>query len=75
MKAAMTHGAFLPFWEPLGDFQSLLRPLGWGLSIFGRYLSIFGWDLSIFWLGPFYCLAWDLSICGWDLSIVGWDLF
>ena len=24
----MTHGAFLPFWEPLVDFQSLLRPLG-----------------------------------------------
>ena len=69
MKAAMTHGAFLPFWEPLGDFQSLLRPLGWDLSIFGWPLSIcgwdfsiFGWDLSIFclgpfylWLGPFYC--------------------
>ena len=59
----MTHGAFFPFWEPLVDFQSLLRPLG--AFVLKTMTQATTTTTTVhdddddggpfyFWLGPFY---------------------
>ena len=53
-EAAMTRGAFLHFWESLGGFQSLLRPLGAFGFVLPTYFSPCPFN---FWHGPFLMLA------------------